>query len=234
MPKTKTIHELLIEEMRDLLDAEKQILKALPKMMKAVEDDELRSAFEEHRTVTEGQVRRLEQAFDQLGERARSKKCPGMAGLIEEAQEHISELDDMNLLEAALIGAAQKVEHYEIAAYGTLRAFARQCGEAEVAALFEQTLQEEKETDQRLTTLAESRINRDAEQGESFGDEDDADTRETFGASRQVQAAADRGQTGRRGVTPGRTAGARTTGTTARATSRTTSGRGGSRGGRNR
>lgn len=225
MPKTKTMKELLIEEMRDVLDAEKQILKGLPRMAKAVDDEELRTAFEEHRAVTEGQVRRLEQAFEQLGERARSKKCSGVAALIEEAQNHISELEDTNLLEAALIGAAQKVEHYEIAAYGTLREFARECGEEQVASLFEQTLGEEKETDQRLTAIAESRVNRQAEN--EGHEEDEGEDREMFGSGRQPpSAAADRG--GARGGTRSRTGRARADASAGRSSSRST-GRGGGR-----
>jgi len=200
MAKTQTMDKLLVDELRDLLDAEKQITRVLPKMAKAVDDEEIRTAFEEHLAMTEQQIERLNQAFDQLGQPARGKRCTGMAGIIEEGQELISELDEPAVLEAALIGAAQKVEHYEIAAYGTAVAFARQLGHQEIVQLLEQTLEEEKQTDQRLTGIAENRVN---EQASEAGGWDMARSDEEPGAG------TDRGQQrGAAGASSGRRAGA--------------------------
>jgi ferritin-like metal-binding protein YciE len=157
-----TMQELLVEELRDLYDAERQLVKALPKMAKAAESDELRTAFEEHLTVTQNQVERLEQIFEQLDERPAGKKCVGMQGLIEEGSEHVSAKGDKSVRDAALIGDAQKVEHYEIAAYGTARTHAEHLGMSEIAKLLQQTLDEEGEADKKLTELAESMINEQA------------------------------------------------------------------------
>jgi ferritin-like metal-binding protein YciE len=134
-----------------VLDAERQLLKALPKLAKASENEELRAAFEEHEQQTEEQIGRLEQVFESLDETARGKKCIGMEGLVKEGQEKIE--DEAG--DAALIGAAQKAEHYEIAAYGTLIAWATAMEENEIIELLQETLDEEKETDEKLTTLAE-------------------------------------------------------------------------------
>jgi len=166
-----TMQELLVEELRDLYDAERQLVKALPKMAKAAASDELRNAFEEHLTVTQNQVERLEQIFEQLNERPAGKKCAGMQGLIEEGSEHISAKGDKSVRDAAIIGDAQKVEHYEIAAYGTARAHAEHLGKSDIARLLQQTLDEEGEADKKLTELAESLINEQAVQtaGESSG-----------------------------------------------------------------
>ena len=165
----ESLRDLYVEELKDVLNAEKQILKALPKMARAASHDELRSAFEDHISVTEGQVRRLETIFDDLGKPARGKKCVGMEGLIAEGQEMMEEDMEEDVLDAALISAAQRVEHYEIAAYGTLRTYARQLGYDNHAELLQQTLDEEGEADKLLTQIAESRVNLDAETGADEG-----------------------------------------------------------------
>lgn len=153
--KTQTLEDAFIEEIRDLYDAEKQIVKSLPKMAKAADSEELRAAFQEHLEVTKEQVSRLEQVFEMLDQKARSKPCKGMKGLLEEGQEIITEKkSDGPLMDLELIGAAQKVEHYEISGYGTVRTFAQQMGNKEVAQLLDQTLKEEEQTDKKLTQIA--------------------------------------------------------------------------------
>jgi len=148
------LEDLFLHELKDVFDAEKQLLKALPKMAKAATSEELQTAFEEHAAVTEEQVGRLEQVFELLGKPARGKKCVGMQGLIEEGKELISEEDPGAPLDAALICAAQKSEHYEIAAYGSLVTYAKLLEMNKAVKLLEATLAEEKETDQQLTTIA--------------------------------------------------------------------------------
>jgi ferritin-like metal-binding protein YciE len=165
MPTVDTLHALLVEEMRDLLDAERQITKALPRMAKKASSEEVEAAFREHLEVTQEQIERLTRAFEELGEPARAKKCKGMQGLIEEAQDDMKEIEDEDVLDAALIAHAQKVEHYEMAGYGTARTHAQRLGLEEVARLLEQTLQEEKQTDLKLTELAESMVNPQAAHG---------------------------------------------------------------------
>ena len=162
----ESLKDLYLDELKDVLNAEKQLLKALPKMARAATHDELRTAFEDHLNVTEEQVRRLETIFDDLGKPARGKKCLGMEGLIAEGNEMMEEDMEPEVLDAALISAAQRVEHYEIAAYGTLRTYARQLGFDNHAELLQQTLDEEGEADKLLTQIAESRVNVDAEIGE--------------------------------------------------------------------
>jgi ferritin-like metal-binding protein YciE len=161
------MQDLYLHELKDIHNAEKQILQALPKMAKAASHQELRRAFEEHERVTEEQVRRLETIFDDLGQKPSGKKCKGMEGLIEEGEEILSEDADPDVRDAALIAAAQRVEHYEIAAYGTARTYARHLGFDKHVELLQRTLDEEGQTDERLTKLAESRINTDAEVGRS-------------------------------------------------------------------
>lgn len=162
-----TLRETFLMELADLYDAEKQILKALPKMANAAEHEDLVSAFETHLEETEQQVQRLEQVFEMFDKPAKGKKCKGMQGLIEEGQEIIKEDEG----DAALICAAQKVEHYEIAAYGSLASWARLMGEEDAADLLEESLEEEKMTDEKLTQLAESCINIEESEGE--GDEEE-------------------------------------------------------------
>lgn len=173
-----TLRETFLMELADLYDAEKQILKALPKMANAAEHEDLVSAFETHLEETEQQVQRLEQVFEMFDKPAKGKKCKGMQGLIEEGQEIIKEDEG----DAALICAAQKVEHYEIAAYGSLASWARLMGEEDAADLLEESLEEEKMTDEKLTQLAESCIN--VEESESEGDEDEVEEEESKSRSK--------------------------------------------------
>ena len=158
----ETLTDLFVHELRDVLDAEKQILKALPKMAKTAASDDLKAAFEEHLEVTQKQVERLEEVFKLLDKPARGKKCLATAGLLEEASELMKEDAAPEVMDAALIGAAQKVEHYEIAAYGTLATYAKQLGMEDAAALLEATLEEEKAADEKLSELAEQ-INAEAQ-----------------------------------------------------------------------
>ena len=178
MATMSTLEDLFVKELRDIYDAERQITKALPKMIKASESEDLTEALQQHLDVTKGQIERLDQVFQQLDMRPRGNHCPGMAGIIEEGSHLLEEGGEDDVVDAGLIGAAQKVEHYEIAAYGTLCAFARQLGHDDAASLLEQTLEEEKETDQRLTEIAEAHINRRAQSdaGASMEDEDEETT----------------------------------------------------------
>jgi Mn-containing catalase len=150
------LRELLIDELRDIYHAEGQLVKALPKMAKAAKSAELKQAFQKHLAETEGHVERLQKAFDLLGEKQKGKPCKGMLGLVAEGHETIDEGKERDEAAAdlALIGAAQRVEHYEMAAYGTARAMAEQLGETKVATLLSQTLDEEKKADQKLTQIA--------------------------------------------------------------------------------
>jgi ferritin-like metal-binding protein YciE len=157
-----TLRDLYIDELKDLYSAENQILKALPRMIKAASNPELKQAFETHLRQTEGQVQRLDQIFQELDASPRGKKCVGMEGLIEEAKELLSEKPEPEVLDAGLISKAQHVEHYEIAGYGTVRTYARQLGYGQQAELLQQTLDEEGETDKLLTQLAENSINVEA------------------------------------------------------------------------
>jgi ferritin-like metal-binding protein YciE len=147
---------------RDILHAEKQLTKALPKMAKAAKSDQLRQAFEHHLDETQNQIERLEQAFEELDVNARAKRCEAMAGLIEEAKEMMDDIKSADVLDAALITAAQKVEHYEIASYGSLQALAATLGQDKVAKLMAETLVEEKTADTKLNELATSGINQQA------------------------------------------------------------------------
>ena len=159
--------ETFIEELKDLYDAEKQITKALPKMAKAAEHDELREAFETHLEETENQIERLEKVFELFDETPKGKKCKAMEGLVAEGKELIEEEEG----DAALICAAQKVEHYEIASYGSLISWARLLGEDEAADLLEETLAEEEQADEKLTDIAESTINVEEAEGDEGGEE---------------------------------------------------------------
>jgi ferritin-like metal-binding protein YciE len=152
----ESLQELLVEEMRDIYNAEKQLLKALPKMAKTATNPQLKKAFETHTRETEGHVQRLEKAFEKLGKKASGKKCAAMEGLIEEGKEMMGEDMDEETMDAALIAIAQKVEHYEIASYGTVRTWAQQVGDDQLARVLQQTLDEEGKTDKLLTQLAES------------------------------------------------------------------------------
>lgn len=180
------LKELYIEELRDIYNAEQQLTKALPKMAKAATSEELRSGFEEHLQQTKGHVQRLEKIFGELGEKANGKKCKGMEGLIAEGAEMIDEdeLED-EARDAGLISAAQRVEHYEIAAYGCVRTYANILGEENAVSLLEQTLQEEKDTDEKLTELAE-KINLEAAGEET--DEEEPEERTSPRKSRAARA----------------------------------------------
>ena len=160
--KMTSLQDLFVEELRDVYNAEKQILKALPKMARTAESTDLKEAFESHLEETQHQVERLEQVFEQMGARARGKTCAAMEGMIEEGKDLMSEDAEAEVMDAGLIGAAQKVEHYEIATYGTLVTWARQLGHSKAARLLEETLNEEKAADQKLTRIAEAWVNRQA------------------------------------------------------------------------
>jgi len=165
--KENALKDLYIDELRDLYNAESQLTKALPKMAKAATSQELRAGFEEHLTQTRGHVERLEKIFSELSEKPTGKKCKGMEGLVKEGKQIIEEEKLIGeTLDAGLISAAQRVEHYEIAAYGCVRTYANLLGEDDAVKLLEQTLKEEKETDQKLTMLAE-KINVEAEEQDS-------------------------------------------------------------------
>lgn len=154
-----SLEKLFIEELKDVYSAEKQILRALPRMAKAAESPELQQAFTKHLKETEGQVNRLERIFKELGQAARGKKCKGMEGLLEEGKEVLEEEGEPAVIDAALISAAQRVEHYEIAAYGCLRTYAQLLGYPGAEQLLQQTLEEEEAADKKLTQLGESGIN---------------------------------------------------------------------------
>ena len=160
--KTGNLEDLFKDELKDLYSAENQLIKALPKMAKASQSKELRMAFEEHLEQTKAQARRIEEICEELGASPRGKKCVGMEGLVEEGKEVMQEELDADTVDAGLIGAAQKVEHYEMAGYGTASAHARQLGLNKAVRLLEKTLEEEKKADQKLTKLAESAINTQA------------------------------------------------------------------------
>jgi ferritin-like metal-binding protein YciE len=180
MAETKSLHDAFIDELRDTYDAEKQILKALPKMAKAAGSDELREAFESHLEETRGQVERLEQVFASLEEKARGKHCDGVAGIIEEGKSIMEEDFEDTTMDACLIAAAQRVEHYEMAAYGTLVAWAEAMGHAEAVELLQQTLDEEKAADKKLSSLAEGGIN---QQAADAGGEQEEDEEEMVGVA---------------------------------------------------
>jgi ferritin-like metal-binding protein YciE len=151
-----TMEDLLIDELKDIYNAEKQITRALPKMAKATTSQELRQAFESHLEETQGQIERLDKVFEILGRSARGKTCHGMQGVLEEGSEVIEDTKKSPLRDAALISAAQRVEHYEMAAYGCVREYARLLGQNEIVQLLEQTLEEEKAADEKLSSLSES------------------------------------------------------------------------------
>ena len=162
MQNGKNLKELFTETLKDIYFAEKQILRALPKMAKQAESPELKQAFETHRDQTEGHVERLNEVFEQLGRPARGKTCEAILGIIDEAKEIMEEFKGAEALDAGLASSAQAVEHYEIARYGTLKTWALQLGLSDAAKLLDETLQEEIKTDQLLTKLATSSVNKKA------------------------------------------------------------------------
>jgi ferritin-like metal-binding protein YciE len=157
--KDKNLNDLFLDTLKDIYYAEKQILKALPKMAKAAHSDKLRAAFEKHHGETEGQVERLEQVFELIDKPARTKTCDAIQGILDEGKEIMEEYKGTESLDAGMVAAAQAVEHYEIARYGTLKQWAQQLGMKDAARLLDQTLQEEKKTDETLTSLAEGAVN---------------------------------------------------------------------------
>jgi ferritin-like metal-binding protein YciE len=162
MAEEKTLEDLFLDTLKDIYYAEKQIVKTLPKMAKAASSPQLKAGFEKHLEESEGHVERLEQVFEMLGKPARGKTCDAILGIIEEGKSIMEEFKDTVALDAGLISAAQAVEHYEIARYGTLRTWAEQLGMRDAARLLQQTLSEEEKTDKTLTSLAEGEANRKA------------------------------------------------------------------------
>lgn len=169
----ETLQELLIEELKDTYSAEKQIIKALPKLIKGAESDSLKQALKEHLEVTKNQVTRLDEVFRLVGKKASAKQCKGMEGLLTEGNEQLEAEEAGTLRDLALIAACQKVEHYEVAAYGTARALAEQCGLDEAVELLSQTLEEEVSADETLTTIAEELYAEMGGEGEEDEDEED-------------------------------------------------------------
>lgn len=192
MAETGTFHDAFIAELRDTYDAEKQLMKALAKLAKASSNPNLRQAFTSHRQETEGQIARLEQVFGSLEEKVRGKHCDGIAGIIEEGKSIMDEDFDEITMDACLIAAGQRAEHYEMAAYGTLVAWAQAMGHTKAAKLLQQTLDEEKAADQKLSGLAEDGINQRAADAAHAGDDEEL---VGAGASRTRKGS---GKTGRR------------------------------------
>jgi ferritin-like metal-binding protein YciE len=190
MAEAGTLHDAFLNELRDTYDAEKQLTKALPKLAKAANSPELRAAFETHLEETRGHVDRLEQVFESLDERVRGKHCEGIAGIIEEGRSIMEEDLDEATMDASLIAAGQRAEHYEMAAYGTLVAWARGMGHTDAATLLQETLNEEKAADEKLTSLAEGGINQAAASAahpaEDEEDEDESPTRARRGSAAAV------------------------------------------------
>jgi ferritin-like metal-binding protein YciE len=172
MADAGTLHNAFVEELRDTYDAEKQLMKALPKLAKAARSPELRAAFESHLEETREHAERLERVFENLDERVRGKHCDGIAGIIEEGKSIMQEDLDPPTMDACLIAAGQRAEHYEMAAYGTLVAWAQGMGHTEAAKLLQETLDEEKAADEKLTSLAEGGINQEAAEGAHPNGED--------------------------------------------------------------
>jgi ferritin-like metal-binding protein YciE len=185
----KKLDDLFVDTLKDIYYAEKQILRALPKMAKSAEAEELRDAFQTHRDQTQGQVERLDQIFELLGKRSQGKTCEAIQGILEEGKEIMEEYAGSEALDAGLISSAQAVEHYEIARYGTLKRWAEQLGHDDVVELLDQTLSEEKETDEMLTRLAESANARGEGNGEAAeGKEAEGEEAETGKPERKSAA----------------------------------------------
>jgi ferritin-like metal-binding protein YciE len=220
MAEAGTLHDAFIDELRDTYDAEKQLLKALPKMAKAASSPELRQAFEMHREETQGQIQRLEEVFASLEEKPRGKHCDGIAGIIEEGKAIMEEDLDEAAMDASLIAAGQRAEHYEMAAYGTLVAWARAMGHTEAADLLQETLDEEKATDEKLSQLAESGINQEAAAAAHPQQDDEAEEAPARGGRAAKAMAAGGGMGAGRGSAGG-----------SRSAGRGGNSRGGSRGG---
>ena len=190
MAETGTLHDAFIDELRDTYDAEKQLTKALPKLAKAASNPKLRKAFETHLQETLGQIERLEQVFESLDEKVRGKHCDGIAGIIEEGKSIMEEDFDETTMDACLIAAGQRAEHYEMAAYGTLVAWAQAMGHDQASKLLQQTLDEEKAADEKLSGLAEGGINQGA--ADAAHAEEPEPVGATAGGSRKSAAKAGR------------------------------------------
>lgn len=201
MANLETLQELLVHELQDLYNAENQIMKALPKMAKRASSTELREAFEEHLAQTEMQAQRLERALALLDAPVRGRHCDGMQGIIEEGKKLMEEDASEDVMDAGLIAAAQKVEHYEIASYGSVKAWADQLGHEEITALLEETLSEEEGADRRLSELAESMINEEAAVADSESSEEDdmeeAESAEAEGTEEEEETTVSRRPPGR-------------------------------------
>ena len=195
MADTGTLHDAFIDELRDTYDAERQLTKALPKLAKAATSSQLREAFEAHLEETQGQIERLEQVFETLDEKVRGKHCDGIAGIIEEGKSVMEEDFDDATMDACLIASGQRAEHYEMAAYGTLVAWARAMGHTAAADLLQETLDEEKAADEKLSALAEGGINQGAANAGSS--EDDEEEPAAVGAGAR-NAAASKAKSGSR------------------------------------
>jgi ferritin-like metal-binding protein YciE len=200
MAETQTLQDAFIDELRDAYDAEKQLIKALPKMAKAANSLDLKGAFASHLEETRAQVERLEQVFASLDEKVQGKHCDGIEGIIEEGDAIMEEDFDIMAMDASLIAAGQRAEHYEIAAYGSLVAWARSLGHAEAAELLEQTLNEEKAADEKLTALAEGGINDEAAALAS----EDEDEEEGSGGKTAVAAGSPARNTTKKGAASGK------------------------------
>ncbi|MFZ1688021.1 MAG: ferritin-like domain-containing protein [Flavobacteriales bacterium] len=174
--------KLLEHQLADLYYVEKQLTKALPKMAKKAVNDELRTCFEEHLAETENQVGRIEQMFEAIGKPAKAKKCPAIDGILEEGKEIMEEFADDAALDAGLVSAAQKVEHYEITSYGSMKAWAEQLGLEDLVSLIDETLEEEKAADEKLTQIAETVVNIEAEEDEDEEEDDEEEEEEAVGA----------------------------------------------------
>ena len=206
----KSLQELFVEELRDAYDGEKRLTKALPRMAKAAESEELQAAFTNHLRETERQIQRLEQVFRTIGEPVRAKKCDGLMGIIEEGKSAMEELEG-SVRDAALIAGAQRAEHYEIAAYGTLAYFAELLGNEKAKNLLGQTLDEEKAADEKLSMIAKSKVNRQALMETGMEDEEEDDSSMTMRSARSAArgnggraSASDRSRSGNRRSASGR------------------------------
>ena len=189
MAEAGTLHDAFIDELRDTYDAERQLTKALPKLAKAATNPKLRKAFETHLEETKGQIERLEQVFESLDEKVRAKHCDGIAGIVEEGKAIMEEDFDEATMDACLIAAGQRAEHYEMAAYGTLVAWARAMGHEEAANLLQETLDEEKATDEKLTEIAEAGINQAAASAAHPGEEEEEQEMASAGSGSRRSAA---------------------------------------------
>jgi len=198
MTEAGTLHDAFIDELRDTYDAEKQLTKALAKLAKAASSSGLRQAFESHLEETQGQILRLERVFESLDEKARGKHCDGIAGIIEEGKSIMEEDFDATTMDACLIAAGQRAEHYEMAAYGTLIAWAQAMGHTEAIRLLQQNLNEERAADKKLSSLAEGGINQSAADAAHPADEDEEEEEVVGAGARGMKRASPKGRNGQR------------------------------------